>query len=66
LCLYGLVISISHFGAQYAIYAQLAQPDSLAAGEAIVWIVSWVLPIINGLTVFYILLFPTGRPPSRR
>src|SRR5215212_9659655 len=28
------------------------------------WIVSWVLPIINGLTVFYILLFPTGRLPS--
>jgi uncharacterized membrane protein YhdT len=66
LCLYGLVISISHFGAQYATYALLAQPDSLPAGEAMVWIVSWVLPIINGLTVFYILLFPTGRLPSRR
>jgi uncharacterized membrane protein YhdT len=66
LCLYGLVISISHFGAQYATYALLAQPDSLPAGEAMAWIVSWVLPIINGLTVFYILLFPTGRLPSRR
>jgi len=66
LCLYGLVISISHFGAQYATYALLAQPDSLPAGEAMVWIVCWVLPIINGLTVFYILLFPTGRLPSRR
>jgi len=64
LCLYGLVISISHFGAQYATYALLAQPDSLPAGEAMAWIVSWVLPIINGLTVFYILLFPTGRLPS--
>jgi uncharacterized membrane protein YhdT len=66
LCLYGLVISISHFCAQYAIYALLAQPDSLPAGEAMAWMVSWVLPIINGLTVFYILLFPTGRLPSRR
>ena len=66
LCLYGLVISISHFAAQYAIYALLAQPDSLPAGEAMAWIVSWVLPIIIGLTVFYILLFPTGRLPSRR
>jgi hypothetical protein len=66
LCLYGLVISISHFAAQYATYALLAQPDSLPAGEAMVWILSWVLPIINGLTVFYILLFPTGRLPSRR
>jgi uncharacterized membrane protein YhdT len=66
LCLFGLVISISHFSAEYAIYALLAQPDSLPAGEALAWIVSWLLPIINGLTVFYILLFPTGRLPSRR
>src|SRR5215203_1879290 len=66
LCLYGLVISISYFFAEYAIYALLAEPNSLPAGEAMAWIVSWVLPIINGLTVFYILLFPTGRLPSRR
>jgi hypothetical protein len=66
LCLYGLVISISHFGAQYATYALLAQPDSLPAGEAMAWILSWVLPILNGLQVFYVLLFPTGRLPSKR
>src|SRR5919112_820251 len=66
LCLYGLVISISYFCAEYAIYALLAQPDSLPAGEALAWIVSWILPILNGLQVFYILLFPTGRLPSRR
>jgi hypothetical protein len=66
LCLYGLVTSIGYFCAEYATYALLAQPDSLPAGEAMVWIVSWVLPITNGLTVFYILLFPTGRLPSRR
>src|ERR671913_967111 len=66
LCLYGLVTSIGYFCAEYAIYALLAQPDSLPAAEAMVWIVSWVLPIMNGLQVFYILLFPTGRLPSRR
>jgi hypothetical protein len=66
LCLFGLVISLSHFGAQYAIYALLAQPGSLPAGQAMAWIVSWLLPIINGLTVFYIPLFPNGRLPSRR
>src|SRR5215210_7127690 len=66
LCLYGFVISISHFAAQYATYALLAQPDSLPAGEAMAWITSWILPIVNGLTVFYILLFPTGWLPSRR
>jgi hypothetical protein len=66
LCLYGLVISIGYFCAEYAIYALLAQPDSLPAGEAMAWIVSWILPMMNGLQVFYILLFPTGRLPSRR
>ena len=66
LCLYGLGTSIGYFCAEYAIYALLAEPNSLPAGEAMAWILSWVLPILNGLQVFYILLFPTGRLPSRR
>src|SRR5215204_1854922 len=66
LCLYGLVTSIGYFCAEYAIYALLAEPNSLPAGEAMAWFVSWVLPILTGLQVFYILLFPTGRLPSRR
>jgi hypothetical protein len=40
LCLSGLATSISHFSAQYAIYALSARPDSLPAGEAFAWIVS--------------------------
>src|SRR5215217_3645139 len=64
--LYGLAQSISHFSGQYAIYALLAQPDSLAAGEAMAWVSSWLLPIIIGFSVFFILLFPTGGLPSRR
>jgi uncharacterized membrane protein YhdT len=66
LCIYGLVISVSHFGSQYATFALLTQPGSLPAGEALAWMVSWLLPVMNGLTVFSILLFPTGRLPSRR
>jgi len=66
LCLSGLATSISHFSAQYAIYALSARPDSLPAGEAFAWIVTWILPIMIGLGVFTILLFPTGRLPSRR
>jgi hypothetical protein len=66
LCLYGLAISISYSCAEYAIYALLAEPNSLPAGEAMAWIVSWVLPIIIGLSAFLYLLFPTGRLPSRR
>ena len=66
LCLYGLAQSIYHFSAQYAIYALLAQPNSLPAGEAMAWVFSWLLPIIIGFSVFFILMFPTGRLPSRR
>ena len=66
ICLYGLVISLSYFCAEYAIYALLARPGSLPAGEALAWITSWILPIIIGLSVFPLLLFPTGRLPSRR
>jgi uncharacterized membrane protein YhdT len=66
LCLYGLVISISYFCAEYAIYALLAEPNSLPAAEVLVWIVSWMLSIIVGLPALLYLLFPTGRLPSRR
>ena len=65
LCLSGVAISLNNFSAQYAIYALLAQPNSLPAGEALAWIASWLLPIYGGLQLFYILLFPTGRLPSR-
>src|SRR5215207_2369127 len=65
-CIYGFVIALSYFCAEYAVYALLAEHGSLPAGEALVWITSWSLPIIIGLTVLPLLLFPTGRLPSRR
>jgi len=65
-CLLGLAFSIGHCSSQYAIYTQLAQPGLLPAGQALTCISSWILPPIIGLQVFSFLLFPTGRPPSRR
>ncbi len=65
-CLYGFVISLSYFIAEYAIYALLAEPGSLPAGEALAWVLSWMLPVIIVLSIFPLLLFPTGRLPSRR
>jgi hypothetical protein len=66
LCLSGAAVSTSSFASQYAIYALLAEPGSLRAGEVMAWIAAWQLPIMNGLQVSYLLLFPTGRLPSRR
>ncbi len=62
----GLQTRPSSFASQYAVYALLARPGSLPAGEAMAWIAAWQLPIMIGLQVFYLLLFPTGRLPSRR
>jgi hypothetical protein len=66
LCLSSVLVSISHFSSQYAIYTLLAQPNSLPAGEVFAWIETWILPIMIGLDVYTFLLFPTGRLPSRR
>lgn len=66
LCAFGVAVSTSSFTSQYAIYALLARPGSLPAGEALAWVCSWLLPIIIGLQVSYLALFPTGRLPSRR
>ncbi len=66
LCLSGVVVGTSSFTSQYAIYTLLARPGSLPAGEASAWVAAWMLPIMIGLQVSYILLFPTGRLPGRR
>jgi hypothetical protein len=66
LCLSGVAVGASTFISQYAIYALLARPGALPAGEAAAWIASWSLPVIIGLQVSYLTLFPTGRLPSRR
>jgi len=66
LCLSGVFVSMSTFISMYAVYALLALEGSLPAGEASAWIAAWILPIIIGLQISYLLLFPTGRLPGRR
>jgi hypothetical protein len=57
---------VTHLSAEYAIYALLAQPGTLPAGEALAWLESWVWIIAPGCIVLSLLLFPNGRLPSRR
>lgn len=66
LCFLGVAVGMSSFTSQYAIYALLARPGSMPAGEAAALVASWILPVMIGLQVLYLLLFPTGRLPGRR
>jgi formate hydrogenlyase subunit 3/multisubunit Na+/H+ antiporter MnhD subunit len=58
--------AVDHFSAEYAIYALLAQPTSLPAGEALAWLASWVWIPYVGCIALSLLLFPNGRLPSSR
>jgi hypothetical protein len=65
-CALGLAAGVRHFGAEYAIYALLAEPGSLPFGEALAWVTSWIRVPYFSLFVFVALLFPDGRLPSSR
>jgi hypothetical protein len=65
-CAAGLVAGLDHFCGEYAIYALLAHPGSLPAGQAAAWVPSWVWVPFTALICFLVLLFPDGRLPSGR
>jgi hypothetical protein len=65
-CAAACVAAVDHFSAEYALYALLAQPTSLPAGEALAWLASWAWILYAGCIALSLLLFPNGRPPSRR
>ena len=65
-CATGFLGGLDHFCGEYAIYALLAQPGSLPAGQAAAWGSSWLWVPFSALLVFLALLFPDGRLPSRR
>ena len=66
LCVIGLLWASNGFFVQYAMRALVADPGSLPAGEAAAWISTWVVIPTFGLLAFLFLLFPDGRPLSRR
>ncbi len=65
-CAIGLLWAVVHFVGEYAIYALLAAPGSLPAGEVASWLYSWPWVFALGLLVFLALLFPNGRLLSAR
>ncbi len=65
-CAAGAISAVTHLSAEYAIYALVAQPNSLPAGEALAWLTSWLWITWVGCIALSLLLFPNGRLPSRR
>ncbi len=61
----GLVYDAEHFATAYADYA-LLQNVALPWGEYAAWFSTWIGFVYPTLGVFLLLLFPSGRLPSRR
>ena len=51
--------------AEYATYTVQTNPGALPGGDWAAWINNWTF-VIAGLIPIVLILFPTGRPPSRR
>ena len=62
----GLALGLSAFSGQYGLYALVAAPGSLPAGQAFAWLGNWIWLIAFTMLAFVFLLFPTGRVRSRR
>jgi hypothetical protein len=67
LCLVGLSYEAKTFAGSYSTYATFTHPGSLPAGQVLSLMSDVLLvPCLVSLVVFVPLLFPTGRPPTRR
>ncbi|MDQ3659616.1 MAG: hypothetical protein M3454_00865 [Actinomycetota bacterium] len=64
----GLLVGLLTLGTLYARYGLVLHPEKqLPATTLGAWLEGWAwLPLIATIPTFLFLLFPTGRPPSRR
>jgi hypothetical protein len=65
-CAAAVANAMDYFADAYATYTLLAEPNSLPGGLVAAWVSNWVPMLALGLLPFFLLLFPTGRLPSRR
>ncbi len=66
LCVSGFLFAFSIFSGSYALHTLVTRPGSLPGGEAAAWFSAWVQKPVYLLFVYLFLLFPDGRPLSRR
>ncbi len=66
LCAVGVGGGFQELCAQYALYAVIVRDGGPPLGSLAAWVTSWIwVPVVSGI-MFVFLLFPDGRPPSRR
>ena len=66
-CAAALFQGLSSSGYEYATYALSTRPGSLPLAAEASWLAQWIwAPGLGLILVFLPLLFPEGRPPSRR
>jgi hypothetical protein len=66
LCVSSFLLAFSIFSGTYASYTLVIRPGSLPAGEAAAWFSTWIQNPVYWLFIYLFLLFPDGRPLSRR
>jgi hypothetical protein len=66
-CVVGVSFGVSSAAYGWAFYGLFARPGSLPGAEVAAWVSSWVfMPALFSIPAYLFLLFPDGRPPSRR
>jgi len=61
-----MVAAVGAFSAEYAVRALVTAPGSLPAGRFAAWLTTWVFIVNFPALGLLLVLFPDGRPPSRR
>jgi hypothetical protein len=66
-CVIGVTQGLVDFAYEYATYTLVTEPGSLPGGGLTSWVQTWAwVPGYGLLITFLLLVFPTGRLPSRR
>jgi hypothetical protein len=67
LCVSPLCLAFTELARNWYVHSLIAEPGSLPLASALVWAANWAwIPGFMPLLTLLLLLFPDGRPPSRR
>jgi hypothetical protein len=62
----GLLAVVAIFTDDYAKYGLVLEPGALPFVRTAAWVQNWIWPLVLCPAALFVLLFPDGRPPSRR